>query len=269
MIPKSGNRFSDKIMRKNYLRVVIAGFGPFHGAPFNPSGRLAIALARRRRPALAGIDLTSHIFATAYQAVDCDLPKLLARKPDVLLIFGLAARRPHICIETRARNARSVLFADVSGFCPKYATIESGGPATLTGNAPFPHLLNALRKSALPARLSRDAGVYLCNYAYWRALQHSANRTLVQFVHIPSAGAMSPRKRLRTRAGPVSRLVAACEQLLISLIAASRSSHRLSNGSRPLSESARPQTRSSSAKLARQIGRAPRARSQREVKTAR
>src|SRR5262249_315668 len=89
MIPKSGNRFW-KIMRKNAMRVVIAGFGPFPGAPSNPSGRLAIALARRRRPALAGIEIASHIFATAYDAVDRDLPKLLARKPDVLLIFGLA-----------------------------------------------------------------------------------------------------------------------------------------------------------------------------------
>jgi pyroglutamyl-peptidase len=257
------------IMRKDNVRIVIAGFGPFHGAPFNPSERLASALARRRRPALAGIEITSHIFATAYHAVDRDLPKLLARKPDVLLIFGLAARRPYICIETRARNARSILFPDVSGYRPKYATIEAGWPGNLTGNAPFPHLLNAVCKSALPARLSRDAGAYLCNYAYWRALQHSENRTLVQFVHIPSASALSPRRRFKNRAPPLSRLEAACERLLIALIAASRSSHRLSIGSRPLSESARPPNRSSCAKLVPQSAREQRARSPRAAKTAR
>src|SRR5262252_7044368 len=66
MIPESGRRFSEKIMRKNNMKVVIAGFGPFPGAPSNPSGRLAIALARRRRPALAaGVEITSHVFATA------------------------------------------------------------------------------------------------------------------------------------------------------------------------------------------------------------
>ena len=37
------------------MRVLITGFGPFPGAPFNPSAALAKALARRRRPALAGI----------------------------------------------------------------------------------------------------------------------------------------------------------------------------------------------------------------------
>ena len=94
------------------MRIVIAGFGPFPGAPSNPSGRLAIALARRRRPALAEIEITSHVFATAYSAVDRDLPKLLARKPDVILIFGLAGRRREVCVETRARNKRSILFPD-------------------------------------------------------------------------------------------------------------------------------------------------------------
>jgi pyroglutamyl-peptidase len=139
----------------------------------NPSGRLAVALARRRRPALAGIEITGHVFATAYNAVDRDLPKLLARKPDVVLIFGLAGRRREVCVETRARNKRSILFPDVSGWRPNHAAIEAGQALALTGNAPFPRLLNALRQNALPARLSRDAGAYLCNYAYWRALRHA------------------------------------------------------------------------------------------------
>src|SRR5579859_256096 len=152
MIPKSGNRLSDKIMRKQTcaMKVRIAGFGPFPGAPSNPSGHLAMALARRRRPALAGIEITSHVFATAYNAVDRDLPKPLARKPDVLLIFGLAGRRRHLCIETRARNARSILLPDVRGWRPERAIIEPGQSA-LIGNAPFPRLLHALRRTALPA----------------------------------------------------------------------------------------------------------------------
>src|SRR5262245_36452914 len=115
-------------MRKqtHAMRVVIAGFGPFRRSPSNPSGRLATALARRRRPAFAGIDITSHVFATTYEAVDRDLAKLLARSPDVLLIFGLAGRRREVCIETRARNARSILFPDVGGWRPDRAAIEPG-----------------------------------------------------------------------------------------------------------------------------------------------
>ena len=231
------------------MRVVIAGFGPFPGAPSNPSGHLATALARRRRPALAGVEITSHVFATAYNAVDRDLPKLLARKPDVILIFGLAGRRRDVCVETRARNARSILFPDVSGWRPKRAVIEPGQRA-LTGNAPFPRLLNALRQTALPARLSRDAGAYLCNYAYWRALRHVRDgRPLVQFVHIPWVSSTPRRASSLRSAPPLSRLVVAGENLLIALVAASRRLNPPPIAARPLSGSARPQNHSSCASV--------------------
>ena len=75
------------------LRVLLVGFGPFPGAPFNPSAALAEALARRRRPALASTQRTVHIFATSYAAVDRDLPRLFAENPDIVLMFGLAGRR--------------------------------------------------------------------------------------------------------------------------------------------------------------------------------
>jgi pyroglutamyl-peptidase len=243
------------------MKVVIAGFGPFPGAPSNPSGRLAVALARRRRPALAGIEITSHIFATAYNAVDRDLPRLLEQRPDVLLIFGLAGRRREVCIETRARNARSILFPDVSGWRPNHAAIEAGQARALTGNAPFPRLLNALRQDALPARLSRDAGAYLCNYAYWRALQGVRDgRPLVQFVHIPWVGA-ALRRTDAGGAPSLSRLVAAGENLLIALLATGRRLNQPPTAARPLPGPARPQSHSNSASSARRNAPAPLARS--------
>jgi pyroglutamyl-peptidase len=212
------------------MRVVIAGFGPFPGAPWNPTGRLAVALARRRRPALAGNEITSHIFATAYEAIDRDLPKLLMRKPDVILIFGLAARRRELCVETRAGNTRSILFSDASGCRPERAVIEVNQARSLIGNAPFARLLTALRRPGLPARLSRDAGAYLCNYAYWRALENiESERPLVQFVHIPAVATKPRRGRLKRSQPSLSRLVTAGENLLIALLAASRRSGRSPN----------------------------------------
>lgn len=242
------------------MRVVIAGFGPFPGAPSNPSGRLATALARRRRPVLAGIEITSHVFATAYKAVDRDLPRLLAQRPDVILVFGLAGRRRHVCVETRARNARSILFPDVTGWRPKRAVIEPGQSA-LIGNAPFPRLLNAIRGTALPARLSRDAGSYLCNYAYWRALRGvRGGRPLVQFVHIPWINPTPRRASRKCSAQSLARLVVACEGLLLALIAASRHSNPIPIATRPLSGSAQPQAHSNSARLARRSAKTRRAR---------
>jgi pyroglutamyl-peptidase len=205
------------------MRVIIAGFGPFPGAAFNPSAAVAKALTRRRRPALVGLDRTAHVFATTYASVDRDLPRLLAAKPDILLIFGLAARRRHVCIETRARNARSVLFPDAAGYRPSHSVITTGMPAAVTGRAQFAGLVVAAR-SAAPARLSRDAGRYLCNYVYWRALERTPGRgPLVQFIHIPSPPpAARPRWRTKRRRASLPQLIRAGEAILIALAAASR-----------------------------------------------
>jgi pyroglutamyl-peptidase len=205
------------------MRVLLIGFGPFPGAPLNPSALLVKSLARRRRPAFAEIVRTTHVFATAYAAVDRDLPKLLAAGPDIVLMFGVAGRRRHLCIETRARNAVSLLFPDASGYRPRQGIIASGEPAALRGAAPFARLLGAVRASTVPARLSREAGRYLCNYAYWRALARSHDgRPLVQFVHVPGVSLGPRRQRRGRRPPPLGALVAGAERLLVALIAASR-----------------------------------------------
>jgi pyroglutamyl-peptidase len=202
------------------MRILITGFGPFPGAPFNPSAALAMALACRRRPALAGIERTVHVFATTYASVDRDLPKLFAQKPDVVLMFGVAGRRRQLCIETRARNAVSLLFPDASGHRPPHGVIKLRGPAALAGNAPFARLAGAAGRQA---RLSRDAGRYLCNYVYWRALEQvRGTRPLVQFVHIPLVGTKPRPRRRASRPPTLGKLLKPAEALLIALIAASR-----------------------------------------------
>ena len=205
------------------MRVLLIGFGPFPGAPLNPSALLVKSLARRRRPAFAAIVRTTHVFATTYAAVDRDLPRLLAAGPDIVLMFGVAGRRRHLCIETRARNAISLLFPDASGYRPRQGIIAPGEPAALRSAAPFARLLGAVRASTVPALLSRDAGRYLCNYAYWRALERSRDgRPLVQFVHIPGVSLGPRRQRRGRRPPPLGALVAGAERLLVALIAASR-----------------------------------------------
>lgn len=206
------------------MRILLTGFGPFPGAPCNPSADLTKALARRRRPALAGIERLTHVFETTYASVDRDLAKLFARDPDIVLMFGLAGRRQHLCIETRARNAVSVLVPDASGCRPQRDVLAPHQPPSLKGGAPFACLLGAARTGEVPARLSRDAGRYLCNYAFWRALERAdRGRPLVQFIHIPPVRRkLMLRRRSRRRAPSLSQLIVAAEALLIALIAASR-----------------------------------------------
>ena len=49
------------------FRILITGFGPFPGAPFNPTQPLVARLLRLRRPALGDVELSGHIFPVTYQ----------------------------------------------------------------------------------------------------------------------------------------------------------------------------------------------------------
>lgn len=206
------------------LTVLLTGFGPFPGAPFNPTGPLVTELARRR--GLGDIRRLAHVFRTSYAAVDGELPALMARhRPDIVLLFGVATRTKQVRIETCAANARSVLASDVDGHRPPRA-IRIGGPATLAGSAPHRSLVAALRTSGMPAQISRDAGRYLCNFAYWRALELARLRDgapLVQFVHVPMVrNPAVPGRSLRGRRLTLADLVRAAEALLVALATAAR-----------------------------------------------
>lgn len=208
----------------NKLRVLITGFGPFPGAPCNPTQPLVARLMRLRRPALADIELASHIFPVTYRAVDQELPELLAKlRPHALLMFGLAARTAHLRIETRARNAVTMLWPDAAQTRARKGSIGLGPDARPFG----PHtakMLHAARATGIDARASRDAGAYLCNYLSWRAIEAAAtddHLRLAAFIHIPL---LARGKKLRRGSSRITleELVDAGEAMLMEIVKQAR-----------------------------------------------
>jgi pyroglutamyl-peptidase len=179
------------------MRILITGFGPFPGAPFNPTEPLVMELARRRHP--SNVRRVAHIFRVTYEAVDRELPALLAcERPDALVMFGLAGRTRHVRIETLARNAITRTVPDAGGKLPVTATIVPEGPDALGLRAPTQKLVMAARAAGVPAAPSRDAGRYLCNYLCWRAAEAVDAPRLVAFIHVPRI--FEPNRR-RIRVG--------------------------------------------------------------------
>ena len=205
--------------------LLLTGFGPFPGAPFNPTTPLVKHLARVRRPGLADVRIVGHVFPTSYAAVDRELPALIAHhRPDALLMFGLATRAKRVRIETRARNALALL-PDVKGATVHKAKIAPGGPAALPMPAPMMRLLTAARTSRVPTILSRDAGRYLCNYLCWRAAEAAATKggpRLAAFVHVPSIERVQRPRRLAKQRLSHNDLARAATGLLMALAAATR-----------------------------------------------
>jgi pyroglutamyl-peptidase len=214
------------------LRILITGFGPFPGAPFNPTQPLVARLLRLRRPALDDVELSGHIFPVTYQAVDRELPQLMVKhRPQALLMFGLASRTAHVRIETRARNAVTTRWPDADQTRARKGSISDGADAVMFG----PHtakLLRAADSTGIDARASRDAGSYLCNYLSWRAIEATGSETgprLTAFVHIPLiARDGAPQRRSATHRITLDELVDAGEAMLMEMVRVTRSAVRKS-----------------------------------------
>jgi pyroglutamyl-peptidase len=214
-------------MTKSPLRILVTGFGPFPGAPHNPTTPLVARLLRLRRPAFSDVEFAGHIFPVTYKAVDRELPQLLAKhRPHALLMFGLASRTRFVRVETRARNAVTMLWPDADHASVRKGSIAGGADAMMFG----PHtakLLRAAVATGVDARASRDAGNYLCNYLSWRAIEATwadNGPRLAAFVHVPPiARDDASRRKGMTPRVTLEELVDSGEAMLLEMVKLTRS----------------------------------------------
>jgi pyroglutamyl-peptidase len=212
------------------LRILITGFGPFPGAPYNPTMPLVKRLTRLRRPAFSDVKLIGHIFHVTYSTVDRELPELIARhRPQALLSFGLADRTAHVRIETRARNAVTTTFPDADRNRARKGSIAPGADALMFG----PHARRLLRSAVgtgVDARASRDAGSYLCNYLSWRGIEATEKDdgpALAAFVHVPLiARGGAPQRISSAHRITLDELVDAGEAMLLEMVRLTRQAVR-------------------------------------------
>ncbi|MDB5559720.1 MAG: peptidase pyroglutamyl peptidase [Enterovirga sp.] len=178
-------------------RLLVTGFGPFPSMPRNPSAAAARAVAASPRWRRLGVDAKPAIITTAYSALVSELDPLLQERPDAVLMIGVAGRSNRVRVEWRGTSRRSTLFPDVAGERAETPSPVRGRPA-LSTTVPAGKMLRVLRRHRLPSRLSRDAGRYLCNASYHRAL---GTGLPVLFIHIPRTpdpnrpAAVGPRRR--------------------------------------------------------------------------
>ena len=206
------------------LKVLVAGFGPFPGAPRNPSGDLALALGRMRRPGLAEVKIHTHVFPTIYAAVARELPRLLTKHDlDAVLLFGLAGGSDRVRIETRAVNAASLIHPDAARSVPTSRKLYPKAPAELFARPEVRRLMAAARQSGVPARISRDAGRYVCNASLFCCLDKTRGkrRPLVTFIHIPWPRVRNAR-RLHDKQPSSMALFRTGEAILRALVAEAR-----------------------------------------------
>jgi pyroglutamyl-peptidase len=197
------------------VRLAVAGFGPFPGVPKNPSAEIVQALAKTRRFRAADIALDTAIFPTAYGAAEAALEKLIAKKPDAIVLFGVAGSARHIRVETTARNRASILYPDHARFTPAARKLIADGGERIGVRGAAIRMRAAIRATGAKAELSTNAGSYLCNAVFYQALAATAPinpSPLTFFIHVPPIGAAFSMKML-IQAGEAAVWAAAHEAL--------------------------------------------------------
>jgi len=174
-------------------RVLLTGFGPFPGVTENPSAWLAETLAEQNPSPQFESELHARILPTEWEATRL-MPRLYeALQPNVMIHFGLSERAKAFRIERSAHN-RAALRADAKGAMPSGPVIRPEGPDRFDTALPAGALAAHLKTCGLPARASRSAGRYLCNFLYYHSLdwaRRQESACLVLFVHIPPASGRS------------------------------------------------------------------------------
>ena len=204
-------------VRPDRPRLLVTGFGPFPRMAHNPSAEIARRVAGSLRWRRLGIATRCLILPTTYAALDAELgPAVEAFQPDAVLMVGVAGRSRQVRIERRATNRVSVLLPDAAGRRPNALTLIKGPMVRDVLLSPA-RWRAILRRHAIACRISQDAGRYLYNAAYYRAL---ATPVPVLFIHVPQA--LPARRRSPTdgakRLSWSDRLAAALVDVAVQLL---------------------------------------------------
>jgi pyroglutamyl-peptidase len=183
--------------------ILVTGFEPFGGETVNASWEAAQKLEGWRHG--------------DYVAVACVLPcaykgsvkKLISAietlRPDALLMTGQAARRAVVCVERFARNLDDAAAPDNDGAVRRALRISRGAPEWLEAAAPVRTVARAIKDAGIPARVSRNAGAFVCNHLYFGALRYLSEKRLAipaVFVHLPVTPEQAPQGASAKRLTP-------------------------------------------------------------------
>lgn len=173
-------------------RVLLSGFEPFGDFACNPSwDALKLSSDEGILPADTHITRLPVDYASTFDTFSTAVEAI---KPQAVASFGLHGgmkdRRPAtIYIETVARNRDGAGKPDNAGRLATGAIVTDGDDQL---NATFPAdaMLLELRSAGFDVELSDNAGAYLCNHLFYRALHAYGDRFPYGFVHVPPVDSM-------------------------------------------------------------------------------
>ena len=169
--------------------VLLTGFGPFRNVRRNASAALVRRLAREARLALPHCRFAVAVLPTEWARAPSLLSKLYERHaPALALHFGVASNMRGFRIETEARNFCR-MSTDAAGSLPVSSCLCESGAPELAATIAVTAIARHLEAQGFEAKLSNDAGGYLCNAVFYHSLVEAKVRDeccKVGFIHVPA-----------------------------------------------------------------------------------
>ncbi|DBA84937.1 hypothetical protein WJX79_003597 [Trebouxia sp. C0005] len=173
---------------------VVTGYSRFPGCPENPTERLVNRL--KEELSKRGVKaVVCKVLPVSAEFVDKWLVEtareLSPSQPIVWVHFGVENKAEHFKLEAQAYNEATFREPDEDGWQPQHEPIDTHpgcSPDTcLHTRLPLQRVLDNLQTLGHDVQISHSAGRYLCNYIYFRSLQHCTNvpNWHALFVHVP------------------------------------------------------------------------------------
>ncbi|NJP36803.1 pyroglutamyl-peptidase I [Alkalicoccus luteus] len=176
------------------MNVLITGFEPFGGMSQNPSSAL---VSWAEQEVFPGADVKAMTLPVTYSKCAEPVVETLHRwKPDVVLLFGVAAGRQAVTLERIAVNIEDAPgLTDNDGEAPVDRPVVKDGPDAYFSTLPLRSIMENLHEEGIPAAFSYSAGTYICNTTMYRVLHEAAEHGLplqAGFIHLPASPDMFP-----------------------------------------------------------------------------
>ena len=171
--------------------VLLTGFEPFSGQPFNASAE-GVRLLCETGELGERADVSWSVLPVVYDEAARRLEEAIVEfEPRVVISVGICDEACYR-LERVAHNLDDTEVPDNRGEVRRCRRIIEAGPDSY--EAPYPHaeLARRLQEKGLPWRFSDSAGGFLCNHAFYHLCHLAASATngihCATFLHVPPLG---------------------------------------------------------------------------------
>ena len=178
---------------KPRLHCLLTGFDRFGDYEDNPSQRIVEMFPDSIIGPAGEITVHKLILETccerAWEGLSQRLSSADSPPVDILLMLGYSYKATHLHLERTASNVREYRMEDNRGHQWTDMPVEPSAPETLRSLLPLERLCKEMVATGFPAEVSDDAGTFVCNEIYFKALHSAKDRQappVSLFSHVPS-----------------------------------------------------------------------------------